>query len=371
MDNKCKATTKKGSRCTRNAKAHGLCNQHNPSVQKKAKNSPPLELPRLPDNLSEKLANCSDIGINKIKEQIIKMWLEDGGSYLTLDKYNNRIPVALDVYQELIKRFNGEEIVVQRIFVTESIPKPEKPKVYGYSTPPMVPIGVEMYANFIPNKKDIKTLNKTQEKAFKKLQDFIFTEWKKLGQPIHEGMIYLTLETYNGASKFIRNKFQEVNDKVFPIEVDYWFNYFMSRTFRIGEKQPRAYKPEDKPNPKPKIKTVSAPPKPQRSITYQNFKTELQKIFKDKDIDVFINVIQTNSNLYPIKSKGEIHKLYMEYHPDKCDTDSKVVKLCNVFCAKMENIKKLWNYKNNPALSPPKILGNDIESVLKILNNEV
>lgn len=374
MDNKCKATTKKGSRCTRKSKADGLCNQHNPKFKNKPKKPhQTLELPRLPENLSEKLANSSDVGIRKIKEQIIKMWLEDGGSYLTLDKYNNRIPVSIPVYDELIKRFNGEEIIVDQIFVTEVLPKSES-KVYGSNNPPMVPISVAMYSAFIP-KKGIFILSKPQQKALKKIQDFITSEWIKMGEKIYNGKVYLNEKIYNGAKNFLKNKFKEVNDNVYLIDLEHWLEYFMKTVFEIGPEPP--VKPDESKSyskPKSKINTAifhNIPPPTLKKFNSKNYREELVKHFPDKDIDLYINVISCNSGEYPIKSKLEIHKLYLEFHPDKCITNPKVAKLCNVFCAKVENIKKIWDHRKNPSVSPAKVRGNDIDSVFKILNDEV
>jgi hypothetical protein len=306
--------------------------------------------------------------LTKIKEQIIKMWLEDGGSYLTLDKYNNRIPVSIPVYAELIKRFNGEEIIVDQIFVTEVLPKTEsKPKVYGSNKPPMVPISTEMYSAFIP-KKGIFILSKPQQKALKKIQNFITTEWVKMGEKIYDGKVYLIEKIYNGAKNFLRNKFKEVNDNVYPIDIEHWLEYFMKSIFEIGPVKP------DEPKAKPKINKPiipNIPPPTPKMFNSKNYKEELVKHFPDKDIDLYINIITCNSGEYPIKSKLEIHKLYLEFHPDKCITNPKVAKLCNVFCAKVENIKKIWDHRKNPSVSPAKVRGNDIDSVLKILNDEV
>ena len=132
MDTPCKGFTKKGEKCKCKAKFGDYCGFHRvdkepkvpkapkvPKVPKEPKvpkrNFDGLDLPRIPVNLKEKLANASDIGLKKIKEQIIQMWLEDGGSYLTLEKYKNRIPVAPDVYKLLLQEFNGEEFVMNQI----------------------------------------------------------------------------------------------------------------------------------------------------------------------------------------------------------------------------------------------------------------
>jgi hypothetical protein len=158
----------------------------------------------------------------------------------------------------------------------------------------------------------------------------------------------------------------------------------MSKTFGIGEELkyknntniPKNNSNFNAPPPIPKVQiepnSISLKSKISRAITSVNLKLELNQIFKDKDVEVFIKVVQTTSNVYPINSKADIHKLYLEFHPDKCTNDPKLVKLCNVFCAKVENIKKIWEHSKNPkVVTPPKIRGNDIESVLRILNNEI
>jgi hypothetical protein len=62
----------------------------------------------------------------------------------------------------------------------------------------------------------------------------------------------------------------------------------------------------------------------------------------------------------------------MVFHPDKCDNNPKVLKLCNAFCAKVENIKKNWEHSRNPkAVSPTRVRGDDTETILRILNDEM
>jgi hypothetical protein len=188
---------------------------------------------------------------------------------------------------------------------------------------------------------------------------------------IQNKKIYLIPSVYEGAKKFLYAKFKEIDD----IDTDFWFSYFMSRTFDKGEelKNTKSHSSKNDSS-KPKVFPVINPKSSVsiRSITLTNLKPQLSQIFKDKDIEVYMKVVQTTSNLYPINSKVDIHKLYLEFHPDKCDNDPKLVKLCNVFCAKVENIKKIWEHSKNPkVVTPPKIRGNDIESVLRILNNEI
>jgi GR25 family glycosyltransferase involved in LPS biosynthesis len=82
------------------------------------------------------------------------MWLEDGGSYSILNKYDNKIPVAEDVYKILLREFNDEEIVMVQIFVkpeeSSNFKSQEKEStIYGSSRPPLVPISLHYYTDFI------------------------------------------------------------------------------------------------------------------------------------------------------------------------------------------------------------------------------
>jgi hypothetical protein len=367
---KCHALTKKGTPCSRNAKDNGFCTQHkkfekgfNYSHKDKTK----LKLPRLPENISQKLANCSQVGLNKIKEQIIQMWLEDGGSILILEKYNRRIPVASDVYQELLKIFNNEDIVLSQIFISESsIPKEPKKQSeeipIGSDIPPKAPVNLSYYANFIP--KVGKIMNEEHKKAFQVLKQFIQERWIKEGNILYNNLIYLSAYTYKNAENFFRLKIQEVTK-----DVDYWKNYLMSQLFRIGRNVPKPYKQE---TPKPKVEPKIEPLGSIRKIQYKNMEEELIKLLPDKDIKLFIEIIKINSSLYKVTTKQDIHKLYIQFHPDKCGLDPKIVKLCSAFCAKVESIKKAWEYNKNPkACSPARTRGDDTETILKILNDEI
>ena len=366
---KCHALTKKGTVCTRNAKENGFCKQHK-NYEAGFKYKPPkIELPRLPENISQKLANCSQIGLNKIKEQIIEMWLQDGGSYLTLDKYNRRIPVAIDVYKELLKIFNNEEVVLSQIFVTEKLysenPKESKPASdipIGSEVPPKAPINLSYYSNFIP--KVGKVMSEENNKAFQTLKQFIQERWTQEGNILYNNLIYLSAHTYKSAENFFRLKIQEVTK-----EDIYWTNYLMSRIFKIGRNVPKKTQ-ESKPSMPKESKEI---PKPSiRKIQYKNMEEEIIKLLPDKDIKLFIEIIKINASLYKINSKHDIHKLYLQFHPDKCGNDPKIVKLCGAFCAKVENIKKVWEYNKNPkACSPARTRGDDTETVLKILNDEI
>ena len=358
---KCHALTKKGTVCTRNAKENGFCKQHK-DYEKGFKYRPPkLQLPRLPENISQKLANCSQIGLNKIKEQIIQMWLEDGGYIMGLD-HRRRIPVGPDVYQELLKIFNNEEAVLSQIFYTERIHKPEDIPI-GSENPPKAPVNLSYYANFIP--KIGKIMNEDQNKAFQVLKQFIQDRWIQEGNILHNNLIYLSAYTYKSAENFFRLKIQEVTK-----DENYWMNYLMSRIFRVGKNVPKNTKPEQK---IPKEPSIQKEPKlPIRKIQYKNIEDELKKLFPDKDIKMFMEIIKVNSSVYKVNSKQEIHKLYIQFHPDKCDIDPKIVKLCGAFCAKLENIKKAWEYNQNPkACSPARTRGDDTETILKILNDEI
>jgi hypothetical protein len=362
---KCHALTKKGTVCTRNAKENGFCKQHKnyeKGFKYAYKGKAKIELPRLPENISQKLANCSQIGLNKIKEQIIEMWLQDGGSYLTLDKYNRRIPVATDAYQELLKIFNNEEAVLSQIFVTESKIPDNSEIPIGSDVPPKAPINLSYYSNFIPSVG--KVMNEEHNKAFQRLKEFIQERWIKEGNILYNNLIYLSAHTYKSAENFFRLKIQEVTK-----DDTYWTNYLMSRNFRIGRNVPKKTQYSSKEIPKPEVKETKIPI---RKIQYKNIEDELKKLFPDKDIKMFMEIIKVNSSVYKVNSKQEIHKLYIQFHPDKCDIDPKIVKLCGAFCAKLENIKKTWEYNQNPkACSPARIRGDDTETILKILNDEI
>ena len=421
---KCKAITKKKNQCSRNAKENGYCGQHKNSKESKIPKSkipesskeskipksgpkipkePKISI-RLPENISEKLANSSQVGLNKIKEQIIQMWLEDGGSVLTLLKYNNRIPVDIETYKQLLKIFNNEEVVLQQMFVTE-LPKSEGPKdskeskgskpppyseksksskiPTGSTNPPKVPIKITYYSDFIP--KEGNVMSPENQKAFQTLKKFIQDQWLKSGEILHQGFIYLTSKTYKNAENYLRTKIQEVNS-IYKIDVKHWTSYLMDNIFKIGtepKENPKVPKSEgSKENPKvpksegskenPKISKPEGPVHILRKIQRKDIQTELTKLFPEKDTKVFMDIIVITSSSYKVNSKVDIMKLYMLFHPDKCDNNPKVLKLCNTFCAKVENIKKIWEHSKNPkAASPLRVQGDDTETILRILNDEV
>jgi len=370
---KCKANTKKGTPCPWKGKYNGYCKNHG---RQNSSKSDSLHLPRLPENISQKLANCSNIGIEKIKKQIIDMWLEDGGDYLTLKKYNNKIPVAEDVYKELLKIFNQEEVVLSQIFVTENFNYSKEDKSskdskipIGSSRPPLVPIKIHYYSDFIP--KLGKVLSEEQEKSFQTLKSFIQREWINLKEILHNNLIYLTPIVYENAKNFIRNKIKEVND-LYTIDVEYWLDYLMKRIFAIGKKPSKTSSNIPKKDFKSPIHSKVNLNTKTRKIQIQNVEEELKKIFPDKDISLYMKIVKVNSSNYPIQSKSDIHKLYLQFHPDKCDSNPKTIKLCNVFCGKVENIKKCFEFSKNPKIaSPIRSRGDDTESVLKILNDEI
>jgi hypothetical protein len=403
MDVFCKGITSKGEKCKYKAKFGEFCGFHRvdktpkvpkapkapkePKVPKESKepkrNFDGLDMPRIPEKLKEKLANASDIGLKKIKEQIIRMWLEDGGSYLTLEKYKNRIPVAPDVYKLLLQQFNGEEFVMNQIFVDcFSEPKEDTNKpVYGSSRAPLVPITLTYYTDFIPKGKFSKVLNSEQQEAFNKLKSFIFKKWKEVGEIIQYNKIYLEPSTYEGAKIFFKNKLLEVST-IYDINIDFWTEFIMNNIFCIGIKDPNGKnesKSTETPKNDPKKKTFSTPKinlekqnKSKRNVILTNMEKELSIIFPGKDIKVYMEVINKNTNEYVINSNADIHKLYREFHPDKCSSDPKVIKLCNLFCGRVENIKKLWAYKKAPKVaSPVSSKLKETEIVLQILNNEI
>jgi hypothetical protein len=415
MDTTCKGFTKKGEKCKNKAKFGDYCGIHKepkvpktpkapkepkvPKVPKEQKAPKPpkepkapkppkepkrnfdgLDLPRIPVNLKEKLANASDIGLKKIKEQIIQMWLEDGGSYLTLEKYKNRIPVAPDVYKLLLQEFNGEEFVMNQIFIdVSSEPKEDKETpVYGSSRAPLVPITLTYYTDFIPKGKFSKILNSEQQESFNKLKNFIFKKWKELGEIIQYNKIYLESKTYEGAKIFFKNKLLEVST-IYDINIDFWTEFIMTNIFSIGIKNPNesknqkeSHSNESKIPKQPKINIPKSSNKKKRNILMENAEKELINLFPNKDVKVYIEIITKNTNDYVIKSNADIYKLYKEFHPDKCSSDPKIVKLCNLFCGRVENIKKLWAYRKSPKTASP-VSGklHETEILLRILNEEI
>ena len=379
MDELCKGITKKGEKCKYKCKFGMYCGKHNVEKRQSKESKSPkeskhnfdgIDLPRLPERLKEKLANSSDIGIKTLKEQIIQMWLEDGGSYSILQKYGNRIPVAEDVYILLLKEFNDEEFVMDRIFTTEHRSKNDSEVIYGSSRVPLVPTSLHYYSDFIPQF-FVTSLTKEQQESFISLRTFIFKKWNGLGEIIHNNKIYLNKGIYDGAKKYIKTKLQEVND-LYTINIDFWTDYIMTNIFEIGKDKDefkntwqKTFKKTKVVKPEP-IKYVS------KNVTIKNIESELNKIFPDKNVKVYIDIITKNTRDYKINSNADIYKLYKEFHPDKCDSDQKTVKLCNLFCGRVENIKKLWNNKKNPGLaSPISSKFAETELLLKILNNEL
>lgn len=373
MDQICQGFTKSGEKCKYKAKFGVYCGKHRGSKDSfkgsgkgsdkdKSRKFDGIDLPRIPERLKEKLANASDIGIKKIKEQIIQMWLEDGGSYSILQKYGNKIPVAEDVYKILLKEFNDEEVVMNQIFFTYNQPPEKNKKEYdsknsfhGSSRAPLVPTALHYYTDFISENFETrknKVLNKEEQESFNKFKTFIFKKWTGLGEIIQNNKIYLNKKTYDSAYNFIKIKLEDVN-ALYTIKIDFWTKYIMKNIFAIG---------------KSKISKTFSTPK----FTLKDIEPELTKLFPDKDIKVYINVITTNTRDYSVSSNADIHKLYREFHPDKCSNDEKIVKLCNLFCGRVENIKKLWNYKKNPSIaSPISSRLPELEYVLKILNDEI
>jgi hypothetical protein len=391
MDAKCIAITKKGKQCPYKAKFGDYCGIHDPlggnpsegsskaSVKPKHKFDG-VKLPRLPEKLKEKLGNATEVGIRKIKEQIIQMWLEDGGTYITLCKYKNKIFVSQENYTILLEEFNGEEFVLNQIFTTENVLETKAPQFeyYGSSTSPLVPISLSFYSDFIPEGakiKDSRVLTPEQLVSFTKLKTFIFDKWKGLGELIQNNKIYLIEKKYSSAHAYITGKIKELNS-VKPVNVFYWSNYIMVNIFAIGkEKETQKpfegfknfWVPENPLDPYLKKPTISSV-KPQI-----NLEEELKKFFPDKNVKTYLEIVLKDTSLYKINSKADIFKLYSEFHPDKCGimTDKKA-KLCNLFCGRVENIKKLWYYRTNPGSASP-IAGKKGEevSLQRILNDEI
>jgi hypothetical protein len=392
MDGKCIAITKKGKQCPYKAKFGTYCGIHDPSADPSAKSSKDsakpkhkfdgVNLPRLPEKLKEKLGNATDVGIRKIKEQIIQMWLEDGGTYITLCNYKNKIFISQENYTILLGEFNGEEFVLNQIFTTEKVLETKAPEFehYGSSTSPLVPISLSFYSDFIPEGvkiKDSRVLTPEQIVSFVKLKTFMFDKWKGLGELIQNNKIYLTEKTYNSAHKYITNKIKELNPFK-HVNVNYWSNYIMVNIFAIGkekeaEKPPKGFKkfwvPENPSDPYLKNPNTSA----DKTKVPLNLEEELKKFFPDKNLKTYLEIVLKDTSLYKINSKADIFKLYSEFHPDKCgDMNDKKAKLCNLFCGRVENIKKLWYYRSNPGSASPVASKKGEELYLqRILNDEI
>ena len=396
MDGKCIAITKKGKQCPYKSKIGDYCRIHNPSeegtsakpsVKPSAKPKHKFDgvnLPRLPEKLKEKLGNATEVGIRKIKEQIIQMWLEDGGTYFTLSKYKNKLFISQENYTILLDEFNGEEFVLNQIFTTENV---LETKLFafdynGSSTSPLVPISLSFYSDFIPEGskiKDSRVLTPEQVASFTKLKTFIFDKWKGLGELIQNNKIYLTDKKYNSAHAYITSKIKELNS-VKPVNVIYWSNYIMVNIFAIGNE--KLWTPEPPSEGFKKFWVPENPPEfylktPKESFVKTkaplNLEEELKKFFPDKNVKTYLEIVLKDTSFYKINSKADIFKLYSEFHPDKCGvmTDKKA-KLCNLFCSRVENIKKLWYYRTNPGSASP-IAGKKGEEVnlQRILNDEI
>ena len=366
MEQICQGLTQKGEKCKYRAKFGIYCGKHRTSCKgpdkDKSRKFDGIDLPRIPERLKEKLANASDIGIKKIKEQIIQMWLEDGGSYSILKKYGNKIPVAEDVYEILLKEFNDEEVVMNQIFTkdfnsdipkkNQSSTKPSQDHIYGSTRAPLVPTSLHYYTDFISEdfeSRKTKVLTKEEQESFNKFKVCIFKKWTGLGEIIHNNKKYLTKKTYNSAYNFIKIKLEDVND-LYTINIVFWTNYIMKNIFSISKVKDKISKTFSK-----------------SKFTLKDIESELSKLFPDKDIKIYIDIISKNTRDYSISSNAD-----REFHPDKCSSDEKIVKLCNLFCGRVENIKKLWDYKKNPNIASP-ISSRPEETglVLKILNEEI
>ncbi len=367
---RCKATikqgTNKGKSCEHKAKFGNYCGFHNPS---KDKDSLESMSDILPNNLSTILANATYEGLLKIKKIIIENWLK---THSKEELVEGKIPISKKIYDELLPKFNGETIVITMIFIihceskSEKIPKKttsEESKIKFSNKMPLFPIHSDYYKflyKIIPN--SIVKIDKN----YLEYKKFIHNQWLGLNEKIHsDGKIYIKKSIYQAVKSYIAEKISKYveSEKYLNININKWVNFIMEDLFVTNEiprrktPSPKRYKPKSH---SPVHRKVFSIPKK------IDINQELKNLFPDKDIEIFLKVISVHSDVYAknITSKREIHELYLQFHPDKCNSsDEKVAKLCNLFCSKVENIKKCFerNTKKDIAHSPIKVRGNEMK----------
>jgi len=377
---KCKATikrgTNKGKSCEHKAKFGEYCGFHNPSKDKDSKDSKESMtefLKILPNNLSSILGNATYEGLLKIKKIIIENWLK---THSKEELVEGKIPISKKIYDELLPKFNGETVVITMIFIIHNESKDSKSKdskskeseIKFSHKMPLFPINSDYYKflnKIIPND------NVKRDKNYLEYKTFIHNQWLGLNEKIHNGKIYIKKSIYQAVKTYIAEKISKYieTDKSLKINVLKWVNFIMEDLFVTNEiprrktPSPKRYKPKSH-SPVPR-KVFSIPKK-------IDINQELKNLFPDKDIELYLKVISVHSDVYAknINSKREIHELYLQFHPDKCNSsDEKVVKLCNLFCSKVENIKKCFerNTKKDVAHSPIIVRGNELKDLEKLL----
>jgi hypothetical protein len=385
----------KGNQCCNKAKYGEYCGVHNPKEF--------IHLSEiLPNNLSSNLSNSSYEGLLKIKKIIIENWLK---THSKEELIENKIPVSKNSYDLLLPKFNNESVVLDMIFKISEKSKKEfttkdtDTKIKFSSKMPLFPISLEYY-NFLckvePNDEIKRSIN------YQNYKNFIVSQWVILGEKIHsDGKIYIKRAIYDSIKSYILDKINQFmkseycnqKDLLSKISVTKWKNFIMKDIFVTTMKpkkisktpSPRRRSKSSIPEPKapkfyepkaPKFYEPQIPKIPSVSKTFsipkkKDVKKELTKLFPDKDIELFIKVISIDSDVYAknIKSKRDIHELYLQFHPDKCDNSEVVIKLCNLFCSKVENIKKCFerNTKRDIAHSPIKVRGNEMKNLEELI----
>lgn len=385
---KCSSNTKKGNHCENKAKFGEYCGVHNPL--KESKNNEFIKICEiLPNNLSNILSNSSYEGLLKVKKIIIENWLK---KHSNEELKENKIPVSKKIYDLLLPKFNGESVVLDMIFIVpkdSKEPKPKKPSaskspsgIRFSGKMPLFPISLDYYI-FITEIEPKESIKKNIN--YQNYKNFIASQWLILGEKIHsDGKIYIKREIYDSVKSYLLDKIHQFVKSEYctnkglegKFSAAKWKNFIMKDIFVTVQKpkklsktpSPRRYSkessiPKSSKIPEPKIpKTFSIP---KESKIPKDVKQELIKLFPDKDIELFIKIISIDSDVYAknIKSKREIHELYLQFHPDKCDNSEVVIKLCNLFCSKVENIKKCFerNTKKDIAHSPIKVRGNEMK----------
>jgi len=397
---KCSSNTKKGHQCENKAKFGEYCGVHNPLKESKdsSKNMEFFEI--LPNNLSSILSNSSYEGLLKIKKIIIENWLK---KHTSEELNENKIPVSKKIYDLLLPKFNDESVVLDMIFTISLNPKVPKNKKSKSPTPkdftgiqfsnkiPLFPISLDYYVfldKVEPNESIKKTIN------YQNYKNFIVNQWLILGEKVHsDGKIYIKRVIYDSVKSYILDKIHQFVKSEYNIQKDLegkisvtkWKNFIMKDIFvttmkpkklsktpspRRHSKEssiPKSSIPKSK-IPEPSIPKISKIPLVSKTFSIpkkKDVKQELTKLFPGKDIELFVKVISLDSDVYAknIKSKREIHELYLQFHPDKCGNSEVVIKLCNLFCSKVENIKKCFerNTKKDIAHSPVKVRGNEMK----------
>jgi hypothetical protein len=360
---KCKALIKqgknKGNLCCNKAKFGDFCGLH------KIIELEIFEI--LPNNLSNILGNSSYEGLVKIKKIIIENWLK---THSREELQDEKIPISKETYNKILGKFNQETIVVDMIFIIKSkITKESKEPFYSNKIPKF-PKDL-IYYKFITTLYPENSVLKNED--YKSYKKFVIDFWGKMNQKVHsDGKIYIKESVFECVKTYIGGKIKNYMKsphctitKHNPIQ---WMDFIVNDIFSSKIDVNNTVPPKST-SPPPKNKYV-APPLLQKQKIFsipkkKNINEELINLFPGKNINLFITVISTSSDIYAktIKSKKDIHELYLQFHPDKCDNKENVIKLCNLFCSKVENIKKCFEKDNKKDIvhSPIRVRGNEIK----------